>query len=46
VEEIAQELVARAVECDGNDNTTAIVIKIRSVEQVSTYRGRTFRLPF
>jgi PPM family protein phosphatase len=45
VDEIAQELVARAVEVDGNDNTTAIVIRIRSVEQVGMYRGRPYRLP-
>jgi protein phosphatase len=45
VEEIAQELVARAVEIDGNDNTTAQVIRVRSVEQVGMYRGRPYRLP-
>ncbi|HEX7728068.1 MAG TPA: protein phosphatase 2C domain-containing protein [Terracidiphilus sp.] len=41
---IASELVARAVEIDGNDNTTAQVIRIRSVEQVGMYRGRPYRL--
>jgi protein phosphatase len=45
VDEIARELVARAVEIDGNDNTTAQVIRIRSVEQVGMYRGRPYRLP-
>lgn len=45
VDEVAAELVAHAVENDGNDNTTAIVIKIRSVEQVGMYRGRPYRLP-
>jgi serine/threonine protein phosphatase PrpC len=45
IEEIAQELVTRAVEIDGNDNTTAQVIRIRSVEQVGMYRGRPYRLP-
>lgn len=45
VEEIARELVARAVEIDGNDNTTAQVIRVRSVEQVGMYRGRPYRLP-
>ena len=44
-DEIAQELVARAVEIDGNDNTTAQVIRVRSVEQVGMYRGRPYRLP-
>ena len=45
VEEIASELVARAVEIDGNDNTTAQVIRVRAVEQVGMYRGRPYRLP-
>lgn len=45
IEDIAHELVARAVENDGNDNTTAIVIRVRSVEQVGMYRGRPYRLP-
>jgi protein phosphatase len=42
---IATELVARAIEIDGNDNTTAQVIRVRSVEQVGMYRGRPYRLP-
>ncbi len=45
IQEIASELVARAVEIDGGDNTTAQVIRIRSVEQVGMYRGRPYRLP-
>jgi protein phosphatase len=45
IEEIARELVARAVEVDGGDNTTAQVIRVRSVEQVGMYRGRPYRLP-
>ena len=44
-EEIVRELVARAVDLDGNDNTTAQVIRVRSVEQVGMYRGRPYRLP-
>jgi protein phosphatase len=44
-EQLARELVARAVEIDGNDNTTAQVIRVRSVEQVGMYRGRPYRLP-
>src|ERR1035438_3354246 len=40
VEEIARELVARSVEIDGGDNTTAQVIRVRSVEQIGMYRGR------
>jgi len=42
---VAQELVARAIEQDGQDNTTAQVIRVRSVEQVGMYRGRPYRLP-
>jgi PPM family protein phosphatase len=45
VDEIARELVAHAVDIDGNDNTTAQVIRVRSVEQVGMYRGRPYRLP-
>jgi protein phosphatase len=45
VNEIARELVARAVEIDGGDNTTAQVIRIRAVEQIGMYRGRPYRLP-
>ena len=44
-DEIARELVARALEIDGNDNTTAQVIRVRAVEQVGLYRGRPYRLP-
>jgi protein phosphatase len=43
-DELARELVARAVEIDGGDNTTAQVIRVRSVEQVGMYRGRPYRL--
>ena len=41
---IARELVARAVELDGQDNATAQVIKVRSIEQVGMYRGRPYRM--
>ena len=44
-EELARELVAKAVEIDGADNTTAQVIRVRAVEQVGMYRGRPYRLP-
>lgn len=43
--QIARELVARAVEIDGGDNTSAIVARVRAVEQVGMYRGRPYRLP-
>jgi PPM family protein phosphatase len=45
MDEIARELVAKAVEIDGNDNTTALLIRVRSLEQVGMYRGRPYRLP-
>jgi protein phosphatase len=45
IEEIAGELVARAVEIDGGDNTTAQVVRVTGVEQVGMYRGRPYRLP-
>jgi len=45
IEEIARELVARAVEIDGGDNTTAQVIRVTQVEQIGMYRGRPYRLP-
>lgn len=44
-DELAQELVTRAVEIDGGDNTTAQVIRVRSVEQIGMYRGRPYRMP-
>jgi len=44
-EELARDLVARALEIDGGDNTTAQVIRVRDVEQVGMYRGRPYRLP-
>jgi protein phosphatase len=44
MDEIARELVTRAVEIDGGDNTTAQVIRVRGVEQVGMYRGRPYRL--
>jgi protein phosphatase len=45
IDEVARELVARAVEIDGGDNTTAQVVRVRAVEQVGMYRGRPYRLP-
>jgi serine/threonine protein phosphatase PrpC len=45
MDEVARELVATAVEHDGDDNTTAQVIRVRSVEKIGMYRGRPYRLP-
>jgi protein phosphatase len=45
MDEVAKELVARAVELDGGDNATAVVARVRDVEKVGMYRGRPYRLP-
>jgi serine/threonine protein phosphatase PrpC len=45
IDEIAHELVATAVESDGSDNTTAMVVRVCSVEKVGMYRGRPYILP-
>ena len=43
-DEIARELVARAVEIDGSDNTTALVIHVLAVERMSSMpRGKPYR---
>jgi len=45
VQEIAEELVAYAIEVDGSDNASAQVIFIRSVEAMAKYRGRSYYIP-
>lgn len=40
--DVAQDLVCSAVEADGSDNATAVVIVIRSVEAMAMYRGRLY----
>ena len=40
----AQRLVALALEKDGSDNTTALLIRIKSVERMGMYRGRPYKL--
>jgi len=40
----AQMLVALANQRDGSDNITVQVIRIRSVERIGMYRGRSYRL--
>jgi len=42
--EAARKLVALALEKDGSDNTTAQLIRIRSVERMGMYRGRPYKL--
>lgn len=44
-EALANELVETSVERDGSDNTTAVVIVIRSVEPMAMYRGRLYPRP-
>jgi protein phosphatase len=44
-EAIAGELVRYAVEVDGSDNATALVVQVRSIEPMGIYRGRAFPLP-
>jgi protein phosphatase len=43
--EIARELVSTGVDLDGDDNTTAQVIRVVGVEKIGMYRGRPYRLP-
>jgi protein phosphatase len=45
MDEVASELVATALERDGSDNTSALVMRIRSVEKIGLYRGRPYLLP-
>jgi protein phosphatase len=44
-EAIAGDLVRYAVEVDGSDNATALVIQIRSIEPLGVFRGRAYPLP-
>jgi len=44
-EVLARELVNYAVEVDGSDNATALVIQVRSTEPMGMYRGRLYALP-
>jgi protein phosphatase len=44
-ETIARELVSYAIDADGSDNATALVIQVRSTEPMAMYRGRLYALP-
>jgi protein phosphatase len=44
LKENARALVALALEKDGGDNTTAQLIRIKSVERMGMYRGRPYKL--
>jgi len=41
----ALRLVSLANERDGNDNISALIVRIKNVERVGMYRGRPYRLP-
>lgn len=45
LDEVARDLVCSSVDADGSDNTTAVVIAIRSVEAMAMYRGRLYPRP-
>jgi protein phosphatase len=45
IERVVRELVQYAVEVDGSDNATALVIEVRSIEPMGMYRGRLYPLP-
>ena len=45
LEEVARDLVCSSVDADGSDNTTAVVIGIRSIEAMAMYRGRLYPRP-
>ena len=40
----SRRLVAFALEKDGGDNTTAQLIRVKSVERMGMYRGRPYKL--
>jgi protein phosphatase len=44
-EAIARDLVSYAVEVDGSDNATALVVQVRSIEPMGIDRGRVYPLP-
>ena len=45
LDDVARDLVCSSVDADGSDNTTAVVIAIRSVEAMAMYRGRLYPRP-
>ncbi|HEV2277034.1 MAG TPA: protein phosphatase 2C domain-containing protein [Acidobacteriaceae bacterium] len=45
LDEVARDLVCSSVDADGSDNTTAVVIGIRSIEAMAMYRGRLYPRP-
>ncbi|HEY6447646.1 MAG TPA: protein phosphatase 2C domain-containing protein [Acidobacteriaceae bacterium] len=44
-DQVARDLVNTAVEVDGSDNASAVVIAVRSVEAMAMYRGRLYPRP-
>ncbi|HKR26957.1 MAG TPA: protein phosphatase 2C domain-containing protein [Acidobacteriaceae bacterium] len=45
LDEVARDLVCSSVDADGSDNTTAVIIGIRSIEAMAMYRGRLYPRP-
>lgn len=43
--EIAVQLTDEATAADGSDNATAILARVKKIERVGLYRGRTYRMP-
>ena len=44
LEDAARQLVDLANECDGSDNVSVLLIRVRNVERVGMYRGRPYKL--
>ena len=45
LDDVARDLVCSSVDADGSDNTTAVIIGIRSIEAMAMYRGRLYPRP-
>jgi protein phosphatase len=43
--EIAVQLTDEATAADGSDNATVLLARVKKIERVGLYRGRTYRLP-
>lgn len=43
--QIAKQLTDEATQADGGDNATVLLARIKKIEPVGLYRGRTYRVP-
>jgi len=41
---LAKELAVHAMETDGQDNVSVLLVRVRDVERVGMYRGRPYRM--